>query len=305
MVGSEAKKVLVVGSVGLDDVSTPLGSVQRALGGAASYSSVAASFFAPVSMVAVVGEDFPEEHVRLFQSRNIDLSALEKRPGKTFFWAGEYGEDPNQAVTRQTDLNVFADFKPALPDGHRTHPFVFLANIDPILQMDVLKQMSGPEFVALDTMNFWITGKKDELLEALKHVTLALMNDTEARMLTGCRLLVDAADAVLAMGPEYVVIKKGEHGALLFGNGLYFAAPSYPLRQVVDPTGADDTFAGGLVGYLAGTGEANEDNLRRAVVYGSTVASFNVEDFSLRRLSRLNRTEIEERFRAFQNIARF
>ena len=182
---------------------------------------------------------------------------------------------------------------------------MFLANIDPILQMDVLKQMSGPEFVALDIMNFWITGKKDELLEALKHVTLALMNDTEARMLTGCRLLVDAADAVLAMGPEYVVIKKGEHGALLFGNGLYFAAPSYPLRQVVDPTGAGDTFAGGLVGYLAGTGEANEDNLRRAVVYGSTVASFNVEDFSLRRLSRLNRTEIEERFRAFQNIARF
>ena len=298
-------RVLIVGSVGLDAVSTPHGSVDRVLGGAASYSSVAASFFAPVSMVGVVGRDFPPENIELFQSRGIDISALDVRDGETFFWAGEYGEDPNQAITHATDLNVFADFRPVLPQRHREHPFVFLANIDPELQLEVLDQMESPEFVAADTMNFWITGKKDELIQVLKRVTLALMNDAEARMLTGRKLLIEAAEDVLALGPRYVAIKKGEHGALLFSRDSLFSAPSFPIRQIVDPTGAGDSFAGALVGYLASTGDTGEPNMRKAVVYGSTVASFDVEDFSLRRLAALSREQIEERYRVFQRIAAF
>ncbi|BCW99243.1 MAG: adenosine kinase [Armatimonadota bacterium] len=302
---SVPQKVLIVGSVGLDDVTTPYGSVERVLGGAASYSSVAASFFAPVAMVAVVGQDFPQSERELFASRGIDLSAMEERPGATFRWAGEYGEDPNQAITKMTELNVFAGFDPVLPETHRQIPFVFLANIDPSLQRQVLDQMSAPAFTACDTMNFWITGKRDELIEVLKRVDLVLLNDAEARMLTGRKLLVDAADDLLALGPSWVAIKKGEHGALLFGEGLHFSAPSYPLRRIVDPTGAGDCFAGALVGYLARTGDLSRDNLRRAVVYGCTVASFNVEDFSLRRLCALTADEIEQRFRELQEIARF
>ncbi len=302
---SVPQKVLIVGSVGLDDVTTPYGSVERVLGGAASYSSVAASFFAPVAMVAVVGQDFPQSERELFASRGIDLSAVEERPGATFRWAGEYGEDPNQAITKMTELNVFAGFDPVLPETHRQIPFVFLANIDPTLQMQVLDQMSAPAFTACDTMNFWITGKRDELIEVLKRVDLVLLNDAEARMLTGRKLLVDAADDLLALGPSWVAIKKGEHGALLFGEGPHFSAPSYPLRRIVDPTGAGDCFAGALVGYLARTGDLSRDNLRRAVVYGCTVASFNVEDFSLRRLCALTADEIEQRFRELQEIARF
>ncbi|MCC6485556.1 MAG: sugar kinase [Armatimonadetes bacterium] len=298
-------KVLIVGSVGLDALTTPFGHVDRVLGGAASYSSVAASYFAPVSMVAVVGQDFPAENVELFKARGIDVSALEVKDGETFFWAGEYGEDPNQAITHATELNVFADFKPTLPPSHRSHPFVFLANIDPVLQLDVLNQADSPEFVASDTMNFWIASKKDELLEVLKRVDLCLMNDAEARMLTGQKLLVDAADAILAMGPKYAAIKKGEHGALLFGENTHFSAPSFPLRQIVDPTGAGDSFAGGLVGYLASTGDTSESSIRKAVVYGSTVASFDVEDFSLRRLASLSREDIQNRYDLFTEIARF
>ncbi len=298
-------RVLIVGSVGLDAVSTPHGSVDRVLGGAASYSSVAASFFAPVSMVGVVGRDFPPENVALFESRGIDLSALEVREGETFFWAGEYGEDPNQAITHATDLNVFADFRPVLPASHCKLPYVFLANIDPELQLEVLDQMESPEFVAADTMNFWITGKRDELIQVLKRVTLALMNDAEARMLTGRKLLIEAAEDVLALGPRYVAIKKGEHGALLFSRDNLFSAPSYPIRQIVDPTGAGDSFAGALVGYLASTCDTGEPNMRKAVVYGSTVASFDVEDFSLRRLAALSREQIEERYGLLKRIAEF
>lgn len=297
--------VLIVGSVGLDALTTPFGHVDRVLGGAASYASVAASYFAPVSMVAVVGRDFPQENIDLFRAHGIDLSALEIRDGETFFWAGEYGEDPNQAITHATELNVFADFKPRLPESHRSHPFVFLANIDPELQLDVLNQAGNPRFVASDTMNFWIASKKDELIEVLKRVDLCLMNDSEARMLTGQKLLVDAADAILAMGPKYTAIKKGEHGALLFGKDTHFSAPSFPLRQIVDPTGAGDSFAGGLVGYLASTQDTSEPEIRKAVVYGSTVASFDVEDFSLRRLAHLSREEIQSRYNLFADIARF
>ena len=301
----ENNPVLIVGSVGLDALTTPFGHVDRVLGGAASYSSVAASYFAPVSMVAVVGKDFPEEHIKLFESKGIDVSALEIKEGETFFWSGEYGEDPNQAITHATELNVFADFKPILPESHKTHPFVFLANIDPVLQLEVLDQVKNPQFVGCDTMNFWIASKKDELIEVLKRVDLCLINDTEARMLTGCKLLVDAADAILEYGPKYVAVKKGEHGALLFGGDTHFSAPSFPLRQIIDPTGAGDSFAGGLIGYLAKTGDISEPNIRKAVVYGSTVASFDVEDFSLRRLAALTFAEIQDRYNILSDIARF
>jgi len=302
---AEPGRVLIVGSVGLDAVSTPHGSVERVLGGAASYSSVAASFFAPVSMIGVVGRDFPRENVELFESRGIDLSGLEVKDGETFFWAGEYGEDPNQAITHATELNVFADFRPVLQEAHRAIPYVFLANIDPVLQLEVLEQAESPAFTACDTMNFWIASKKDELLEVLKRVSLVLMNDAEARMLTGRKLLIDAADEILALGPRYVAVKKGEHGALLFGEENHFSAPSFPIRQIVDPTGAGDSFAGGLIGYLARTGEVSGPGMRRAVVYGSTVASFNVEDFSLRRLASISLEDIERRYRTFEEIARF
>lgn len=302
---AEPGRVLIVGSVGLDAVSTPHGSVERVLGGAASYSSVAASFFAPVSMIGVVGRDFPPENVELFESRGIDLSGLEVKDGETFFWAGEYGEDPNQAITHATELNVFADFRPVLQEAHRAIPYVFLANIDPVLQLEVLEQSENPAFTACDTMNFWIASKKDELLEVLKRVSLVLMNDAEARMLTGKKLLIDAADEILALGPRYVAVKKGEHGALLFGEENHFSAPSFPIRQIVDPTGAGDSFAGGLIGYLARTGDVSGPGMRRAVVYGSTVASFNVEDFSLRRLASISLEDIESRYRVFQEIARF
>ena len=302
---TDNNRVLIVGSVGLDAVSTPHGSVDRVLGGAASYSSVAASFFAPVSMVGVVGRDFPPENVALFESRGIDLSALEVREGETFFWAGEYGEDPNQAITHATDLNVFADFRPVLPASHCKLPYVFLANIDPELQLEVLDQMESPKFVAADTMNFWITGKKEQLLKVLGRVTLALMNDAEARMLTGRKLLIDAAEDILALGPRYVVVKKGEHGALLFSKDSLFAAPSFPIRKLVDPTGAGDSFAGALVGYLASTDDVSEPNIRRAIIYGTTVASFDVEDFSLRRLAALTREQIEERFGVLRSITAF
>lgn len=302
---TEPGRVLIVGSVAFDSVTTLHGKADCVLGGAASYSSVAASLFAPVSIIAVVGQDFPEEHIQLFQSRGIDLSGLEKSDGNTFFWAGEYGEDPNEAVTHATELNVFADFRPKLSAQHKDIPFVFLANIDPVLQLEVLQQVNGPQFVASDTMNFWIASKKDELKEVLQRVNLALMNDAEARMLTGKKLLIDAADDILSLGPQYVAIKKGEHGALLFGEKEHFSAPSFPLRQITDPTGAGDSFAGGLVGYLASTGDLSPDNIRRAVVYGSTVASFDVEDFSLGRLASISREDVEGRFCLFQNIARF
>ena len=221
------------------------------------------------------------------------------------FWAGEYGEDPNQAITHATDLNVFADFRPVLPASHCKLPYVFLANIDPELQLEVLDQMESPKFVAADTMNFWITGKKEQLLKVLGRVTLALMNDAEARMLTGRKLLIDAAEDILALGPRYVLVKKGEHGALLFSKDSLFAAPSFPIRKLVDPTGAGDSFAGALVGYLASTDDVSEPNIRMAIIYGTTVASFDVEDFSLRRLAALTREQIEERFGVLRSITAF
>ena len=297
--------LVVVGSVALDSVKTPFGKVTEALGGSATYFSYAASFFAPVRVVGAVGGDFPREHLELLRKRGVDVSALEVLPDqKTFRWTGEYGFDLNEAKTLDVQLNAFATFKPRLGPVHRKAPFLFLANIDPVLQLDVLSQMDEPAMVALDTMNFWIEGKREDLLKVLARVDVLLINDAEARMLAREPNLIKAARAIATMGPKTVVIKRGEYGALLVSNGQFFFAPAYPLDSVFDPTGAGDTFAGGFMGYLAQQNATDAAALRRAMVRGAAMASFTVEDFSLERLTRLEPREIEERLRIFADMVR-
>jgi len=286
-------------------VETPFGTAERVLGGSASFFSVAASFFVPVRLVAVVGEDFGEEQLAAFKDRPIDLEGLERTKGKTFHWGGKYSLDLNSRETLFTDLNVFEFFKPKIPAAYRTSEAVFLGNIDPVLQRQVLEQVEKPQLVACDTMNFWIDGQPDELRETLRQVQILLINDAEARELSGEWNLVKAARAVRKMGPRTLVVKKGEHGVLMFTDEGCFAAPAYPLETVFDPTGAGDTFAGGFLGHLAGQGSMDDAGLRRAIVMGSTLASFAVEAFSLDRLLRLTRSEIDERFASFGRLTRF
>ena len=294
---------MVVGSVGLDTVETPLGCVADALGGAAIYASIAASFFTPVRIVGVVGEDFPREHLSFLESRGIDIQGIEIAPGKSFRWSGKYEFDLNQAKTLSTELNVFADFRPAIPSQYADTDYVFLANIDPELQLEVLDQIRKPKLVACDTMNYWIESKPDVLKRVLRRVNVAFMNDAEARELCCTSSLVKAGAEIRKMGPSVVVIKKGEHGAVVFTDEAYFAAPSYPLEDVWDPTGAGDSFAGGFMGYLAHTDDLSECNLRKAVVYGSVLASFDVENFSIERLRALTHQEISDRYSEFREIA--
>lgn len=302
----QTSPVLIVGSMALDNVRTPAGEVKNSLGGAADYSSVAASFFSPVRLVGVVGDDFPKEHLDYLESRDIDLGGVEIVPGgKTFRWAGYYDFDLNIAHTLDTQLNVFADFQPKLPEQYRESKYVFLANIDPTLQLQVLAQVKDPLLTVCDTMNFWIERKRDELLQVLKLVDIVFMNDAEARQLTGQLSVVKAAKALLALGPKTVIIKKGEHGALLFSGDEHFATPSYPLEDIADPTGAGDSFAGGFIGYVARQGDVSTTTLRRATVFGSVMASFNVEDFSLNRLRTLTMDEIHKRYQEFRDIAYF
>jgi len=297
--------ILVVGSVAFDTVETPFGRAERVLGGSASFFSVAASFFVPVNLVAVVGNDFSEKELAAFRDRPIDLEGLERADGPTFLWEGKYSYDLNARETVCTDLNVFEFFKPRIPPAYRRSEHVFLGNIDPVLQRQVLEQVEKPKVVACDTMNFWISGRRDELLETLKHVDVLLINDAELRELSGEWNVVKAARAVRAMGPRTLVIKKGEHGVLMFSAEGSFAAPAYPLEAVFDPTGAGDTFAGGFLGYLASARVDGEESLRRAVIMGSTLASFCVEAFSLDRLLTLTRPEIDERFRLFKRLTHF
>jgi sugar/nucleoside kinase (ribokinase family) len=297
--------ILVVGSVAYDTVETPFGRAQRVLGGSASFFSVAASFFAPVNLVGVVGRDFGDDQLAAFRGRPIDLEGLERMDGKTFHWQGRYSLDLNSRDTICTDLNVFEFFKPKIPARYRSSEVVFLGNIDPVLQREVLEQVEAPRLVACDTMNFWIQGKAEELKKTLAKTQILLVNDSEARELSGEWNLVKAARAIRAMGPRIVVVKKGEHGVLLFDERGAFAAPAFPLETVFDPTGAGDTFAGGFMGYLAGAGEVNDAALRRAVIMGSTLASFCVEAFRLDRLLTLTRPEIEERYRLFRELTAF
>jgi sugar/nucleoside kinase (ribokinase family) len=303
--GCKDGPVLIVGSVAYDSVRTPFGEMKEVLGGAASYASVAASFFAPVRLVAVVGEDFSEGHVMQLAQRNIDLTGLQRARGKTFRWAGYYEYDLNQAHTTATELNVFREFRPALPASYRESPYVFLANIDPALQLSVLDQVRRPKLVVCDTMNYWIESARDKLLEVLARCDIALMNEAEARELCKEGNLMAAARAVLNLGPGVVIIKKGEHGAIMRSRDAYFAAPGYPLEEIRDPTGAGDTFAGGLVGYLARCGDTTEEALRRAIIAGSVMASFTVEDFSLNRLFSLSPEEVAERYNEIVAMTRF
>lgn len=294
--------VLIVGSIGLDTIETPFGIVEDVLGGAASYASTAASFFTDIRLVGVVGHDFPESYLDFMRERHIDLAGLQRDSGATFRWSGYYEFDMNQAHTLATHLNVFEHFQPALPEQYRDSPYIFLANIDPELQLAVLDQMTHPAFVLADTMNFWINGKREKVLEMITRVDAVTINDAEARLLCDTSSLVLAGRKLLDMGPRVVVIKKGEHGAVLFTSNDYFVAPSFPLEEVRDPTGAGDTFAGGMIGYLATTDDTGEDNLRKAVVYGSVLASYTVEEFSLARLARLEPGEILLRFTEMRHI---
>jgi len=296
--------IVIVGSVALDTVKTPFGQVKEVLGGAATYSSFAASFFAKPGVVAIVGEDFPDEHLKLLTDRGIDVEGV-KRSGKTFRWQGFYEYDMNEAKTVKTELNSFENFDPKLPDEYRKAKFVFLANINPELQLKVLEQIESPELVMLDTMNLWIETKREKLVEVIKKVDILLLNDTEARQLFDTPNLVKAATSALKLGPKYVIIKKGEHGALLFTNGSHFSAPGYPLEVIKDPTGCGDSFAGALIGYLAKTKKISDSSIRKAIINGSVMASFNAEDFSLNRLKKISNQELEKRYKEFQTIREF
>lgn len=299
--------VLVVGSIALDTVKTPVEEHADLLGGSASYAAVGASFFSPVNFVGIVGDDFPNEHVEYLRSRQIDLTGLETVPGKTFRWSGEYMWDLNTRETRSVELNVFETFSPKLPPAYTNTPFVLLANIAPSLQSHVLDQMARARFVIADTMDLWINIAKDDLLALLPRVDMLILNDSEARQFTGETSLIKAGAKIRSLGPKYVAIKKGEHGCLLFGEGRFFSCGAYPLEDIHDPTGAGDTFAGGLAGYLAAHAgaEVTFEDLRKGVVYGSVLASFNVERFSLERLRSLGQKEIDERYQMFRLMSQF
>ncbi len=297
--------LVVVGSVALDSVETPAGKVEDALGGSALYFAAAASFFGPVRVVAVVGDDFDLRQIEFLKERGVDFEGLEVRPGKTFRWGGVYHENLNERTTLYTHLNVFEDFSPRIPVSYASSPFVFLANIHPTLQSQVLDQMERPRFVAMDTMNFWIEGTPRELHETLRRVDMLIINDEEARQLSGEWSIPRAAEKIRELGPSTIVIKKGEHGALLFSGDSMFSAPAYPVRTVVDPTGAGDTFAGGLMGYLAKAGSADFENLKTAIMVGTALASFCVEDFSFRRMRGLMMDEVRSRLRKLHEMTRF
>ena len=297
--------LLVVGSMAFDSVRTPFGEATDVLGGSATYFATAASFFTGVNLIAVVGEDFPEEHVEFLRNRGVDLTGLERRPGATFRWRGEYSHQLNEAHTLETQLNVLETFRPKIPESYRSPDVLFLGNIDPELQLDVLNQVNRPQLVACDTMNFWIDGKREALWKVLEKIDILVINDGEARALGEDPNLVKVAQGILSRGVKHLIIKRGEYGVLMFHGGEIFGAPAFPLEAVKDPTGAGDTFAGGFIGHLAATGDYSSKNLRQAVIYGSVMASFNVEAFSLDRLRSLDNTQIHTRFKEFKQLTHF
>ena len=298
-------ELLVVGSVAIDSVETPFGREDEAIGGSALYFSAAASLFAPLKLVAVIGEDFPRDAIAFLEERDVDLSGLQTVEGRTFRWKGRYGFDLNEAHTLETHLNVFEGFDPKLTADQRASDYLFLANIDPELQLKVLEQVDDPKLVALDTMNFWIEGKRAALQRVVERVDLMVLNEAEARMMAEESNLVKAGQKILSWGPSGVVIKRGEYGVIYFADGHVFSAPAYPLETVFDPTGAGDSFAGGMMGYIASTGNVSPEAIRSAIVFGSAMASFNVEDFSFRRLARLRYEEVAERFMEFKRLTAF
>ncbi|MFZ5518351.1 MAG: PfkB family carbohydrate kinase [Candidatus Zhuqueibacterota bacterium] len=296
--------VLVVGSVALDSVETPFGKVDEAIGGSGTYFSASASYFTDVNVVAVVGEDFPHDQIQFLKDRRVNFDGLVERQGKTFRWGGKYETDINQRKTLFTHLNVFENFDPVLPDHYKKTPYIFLANIHPDLQQKVLDQIEKPRLVVMDTMNFWIEGTPDSLRRVLKSIDILIVNDSETKQLADDPNLISAARKIQAMGPKILVIKKGEHGALMIHDEGYFWAPAFPLSAIQDPTGAGDTFAGGFVGYLAKMDDFSGKTLKRAIIYGSTMASFCVERFSLDRLRDLTQAQIDARYRQFIELTR-
>ncbi len=299
--------LLVVGSLGLDDVATPFDKVTNALGGSATYISLSSSYFSgPVYLVGIVGEDFPQKYIDLLENHNVDLDGLQiVKGGKTFRWSGKYHYDLNVRDTLLTELNVFQDFDPVIPEKYRKSKFVCLGNIDPTLQLKVLEQLENPHFVVCDTMNYWIEGKLDDLMKVLKKANVLIINDSEARLLANEPNLIKASKKIREMGPEILIIKKGEHGALLFADDIIFSAPAYPMEMIYDPTGAGDSFAGGFIGYLHKTQDLSPENMKCAVIYGSAMASFCVEKFSTKGLEDLEYLRVQDRFREFMNLSRF
>lgn len=297
--------VLVVGTVAFDSIETPFGSAERILGGSAAYFALGASFFAPVRVVGVVGEDFPQDYLDIFTQRDIDIAGIERARGETFHWRGRYHEDINLRDTVELHLNVLGGFEPKLPEVYRDAEYVFLGNIDPVMQMEVLRQIRRLKLVVLDTMDHWIRERPQELKQVLGRIEILVVNDSEARLLSGYDNIVKAARAILKMGPKMVLIKRGEYGVLQFSDSSVFATPAYPLEEVFDPTGAGDSFAGGFLGQLARSGDQSQGGLRRAIVYGSVVASFTVEDFGVKRLTDVSLAEIEERYQRFVQLTDF
>lgn len=294
--------ILVVGSVAYDDVETPFGKVERALGGSATYFASAASLFAPVRMVAVVGGDFDRSSLEFLHRRGVDTAGVTRAPGETFRWSGSYGEDMGDATTHATLLNVFQDFRPEIPESFRDSRYVFLANIDPELQLSVLDQVRKPELVVCDTMNFWIHGKREELVRLLERVDVFLLNETEAKMLAEVPSPIRAARIIEGMGPRRIVMKLGEYGVQLLGDGRIYRLPAYPVEEVRDPTGAGDSFAGGFVGYMAESGDHSFEGMHRALLAGAVCASFNVESFSVDRLREVDRLAVDRRCRDLEHI---
>ena len=300
-------EVVIVGSAAFDDIKTPFGEVKGALGGSAVYAGLACSLFARPGIVSIVGDDFPQEHLRMLASKGIDVSGIDvQKGGKTFHWKGEYGADLNSAKTLRTELNVLGGFSPSLSEGFREADFLFLGNIGPEQQLAVLRQMKRrPKLVIADTMNLWIETQRDKVLQVVKGVDIALMNDGEARQLFRTSSIVKAAREILRLDSEIAVIKKGEHGCVMFTKGSHFACPGYPLEDVKDPTGSGDAFGGALIGHLAKTGDFTDANMRKAIVYASSVASYNAEGFSVNRLKEISMQDVEKRFAEFRGFAGF
>lgn len=297
--------VLVVGTVAFDSIETPVGSVERVLGGSASYFALGASYFAPVRIVGVIGQDFPQDYLDLFTQRGVDIQGIKRERGDTFHWRGRYHEDINQRDTIELHLNVLAGYEPQLPESYRDAEYVFLGNIDPVMQMEVLNQIRRMKLVVCDTMDHWIRESAAELRKVLQRIEMLVLNDSEARLLSGYNNIVQAARAILRMGPKMVLVKRGEYGVLQFSDSTVFATPAYPLEEVFDPTGAGDSFAGGFMGQLSRSGDLSQGGLRRAIVYGSVVASFTVEDFGVKRLTDLSVPQIEERYQRFVQLTDF
>lgn len=296
------EQILVIGSVALDTIASPSGYSKEILGGSATYFSISASFFAPVNLVATVGADFPERHSKTIKAFGVDLAGLEVKEGKTFRWEGSYVKDLNCAETIETQLNVFADFKPCLPKGYEKSKYIFLANIDPDLQIFILKKFSGKRFIGCDSMNHWIKNKNASLKDMIKNTSIIFLNDSEAKMLSGESNMLKAGKYLLSLGPEFAVVKRGEYGAILFSKNFTFMAPAYLLEEVKDPTGAGDTFAGGFMGYLAKTDKIDEKNVKNALIWGSVMASFTVQDFSVNRFLNITKKDINERYNKFKKL---